>query len=161
MSAVTRFMAALSCFWVFSASADRYLDRLEAFHQQYGHRVFDLSVTLGTNGNKLAYMGELVSNFVRVLPLMALLAILTWRISKFFSDQKPAPMLERFATGAAMVLLVLWLGTDHALAGPCTTADSCICNPPGAHPGGGTPPPTTEVIVLENVGPGGKMGLGA
>jgi hypothetical protein len=144
-AAVWRFMTALSCFLVFNASLDDYMNRLENFHQQFGPRVYALSVHLGTNGNKLASVGFVIENTLRLLPLILLLMFLSRRIAKWFRGSPPS-ISESVATVAAALFVAVWVGGAHAFAGGCTSANDCICMPPGSTPGpGGIPPAITTV----------------
>jgi hypothetical protein len=85
---------------------------------------------------------------LRVLPLALLLWFISWRVSKWFYGETPG-VAERVGTTAAVVGVIAWLGSGHALAGSCLTANDCICYPPGTTPAIGFQPPALGLVLMD------------
>jgi hypothetical protein len=128
-----------------------YIQGLETFHQDYGRAFYALSVHLGTNGNKLIGWSYALINGLYWAPLAILFGVLTQAAVSFFSDEHPSgsrPLkrglfsFKRIVSGAGAaipsLLIVAGLQTllrlalpPAVFAGTCSSAEDCICIPPG------------------------------
>ena len=159
-------MAALtaSTLLYLSLRSGNYLAGLETFHQTWGPSFFNLSVHLGTNGNKLVGWTFALINGLYWVPFAIVMGLLTRVAVNFFSDQHPGAgkkagwfSLRRAmaGTGAVMPGLAIAAGLHTLLqfvfphsvfAGGCTTANDCICIPPGADEGLGPVGPLVPFV---------------